>query len=81
MNVEPPETFAIIESIVYKSNGFAIDSSSLKIPGNILLIFQPPYSLELNPIERMWHSIKQELSWEIYDNLDTLKEKVRVDKK
>ncbi len=24
MNVEPPETFAIIESIVYKSNGFAI---------------------------------------------------------
>jgi hypothetical protein len=29
----------------------------------------------------MWHSIKQELSWEIYDNLDTLKEKVRVDKK
>ena len=24
MNVEPPETLAIIESIVYKSNGFAI---------------------------------------------------------
>jgi hypothetical protein len=27
MNVEPPETLAIIESIVYKSNGFAIDAS------------------------------------------------------
>jgi hypothetical protein len=26
MNVEPPETFVIIESIVYKSNGFAIDA-------------------------------------------------------
>ena len=25
MNVEPPETLVIIESIVYKSNGFAID--------------------------------------------------------
>ena len=24
MNVEPPETLVIIESIVYKSNGFAI---------------------------------------------------------
>jgi len=24
MNVEPPETLAIIDSIVYKSNGFAI---------------------------------------------------------
>jgi hypothetical protein len=25
MNVEPPETLVIIESILYKSNGFAID--------------------------------------------------------
>jgi len=24
MNIEPPETLVIIESIVYKSNGFAI---------------------------------------------------------
>jgi len=24
MNVEPPETLVILESIVYKSNGFAI---------------------------------------------------------
>jgi hypothetical protein len=37
--------------------GSIIDSSSLKIPDNILLIFQPPYSPELNPIERVWHSI------------------------
>jgi len=27
----------------------------------------------------VWHYIKQELSWETYDNLDTLKEKVRAD--
>jgi hypothetical protein len=26
MNVEPPKTLVIIESIVYKSNGFAIGS-------------------------------------------------------
>jgi hypothetical protein len=60
--------------------GSIIDSSSLKIPDNILLIFQLPSSPELNLIERVWHYIKQELSWEIYDNLDTFKEKVRVDK-
>ena len=53
-------------------------SSNLKILENILLIFQPPYSPELNPIERLWHYIKQELSWGIYDNLDALKEKVRT---
>ena len=33
----------------------------------------------MNPIERVWHYIKQELSWEIYDNLDALKEKVRAE--
>jgi putative transposase len=40
------------------------------------LIFQPPDSPELKPIERVWQHIKQELSWEIYDDLDALKEKV-----
>ena len=45
---------------------------------DILLIFQPPYSHELNPIQRVWQHIKQELSWEIYENLDRLKEKVRA---
>jgi hypothetical protein len=32
----------------------------------------------LNPIERVWQHIKQELSWKIYENLDMLKEKVRA---
>jgi transposase len=43
---------------------------------NILLVFQPPYSPELNPIERLWQYLKQHLSWENYQNLDSLKEKV-----
>ena len=65
-------------NIVQLDNGRFHYSSSLKIPDNLLLLFQPPYSLELNPVERVWHYIKQELSWEIYENLDTLKEKVRA---
>jgi len=32
----------------------------------------------LNPIERVWQHIKQEFSWEIYENLDEIKEKVRA---
>src|SRR4028119_810166 len=32
---------------------------------------------ELNPSERVWQYIKQELSWGLYDNLDEIKEKVR----
>jgi hypothetical protein len=32
----------------------------------------------LNPIERVGQHIKPELSWEVYDNLDEIKEKVRA---
>ena len=58
-------------------NGKFHHSSQLKIPDNFLLVFQPPYSPELNPIERLWQYIKQELSWGLYDNLDEIQEKVR----
>ncbi len=58
-------------------NGKFHPSSQLKIPDNILLVFQPPYSPELNPSERVWQYIKQKLSWGLYDNLDEIKEKVR----
>ena len=65
-------------NVVQLDNGRFHHSSSLKIPDKILLIFQPPYSPELNPIERVGQHIKQELSWEIYENLDEIKEKVRA---
>jgi transposase len=64
-------------NVVQLDNGKFHHSSQLKIPDNVLLVFQPPYSPELNPIERIWQYIKQELSWELYDNLDEIKEKVR----
>jgi hypothetical protein len=63
-------------NVIQLDNGKFHQSSRLKIPDNILLNFQPPYSPELNPIERIWLHIKQELSWGIYENLDGLKEKV-----
>jgi transposase len=63
-------------NVIQLDNGKFHHSSSLKIQANILLIFQPPYSHELNSIERIWSHIKQELSWEIYENLDDLKEQV-----
>ena len=65
-------------NVVQLDNGRFHHSSNLKIPDNILLIFQPPYSPELNSIERVWQHIKQELSWEIYENLEAIKEKVRA---
>jgi transposase len=63
-------------NVIQLDNGKFHQSSRLKIPDNILLIFQPPYSPKLNPIERIWSHIKQELSGEISENLDDIKEKV-----
>lgn len=34
---------------------------SLKVPANISLLFLPPYSPELNPIEQLWRQLKH--SW------------------
>jgi transposase len=60
-------------NVVQLDNGKFHQSSQLKIPDNILLVFQPPYSPELNPSERVWQYIKQELNWGLYDNLDKIK--------
>jgi len=68
-------------NIIQLDNGRFHHGSNLKIPDNVILIFQPPYSPELNPIERVWQHIKQELSWDIYDDLDGIKEKVCADLK
>jgi putative transposase len=51
-------------------------AKKLKIPDNIVLFFQPVYSPELNPIERVWQWIKEQLSWKIFSNLDALKDEV-----
>lgn len=33
-------------------------SHKLKVPDNIRLIYLPPYSPELNPVEKLWEYIK-----------------------
>lgn len=37
-------------------------SKDLKVPNNIMLIYLPPYSPELNPVERLWRYIKDHTS-------------------
>jgi transposase len=59
-----------------------IDNSSthkakrLKIPENVKLLFIPPYSPELNPIERFWQYIKDHITFSLIEDLDTLKQEV-----
>jgi len=46
-------------------------SKDLQVPPNIKLVFLPPYSPELNPVERLWQWLKRHsLRNRYYRNLD-----------
>ena len=48
-------------------------SKALIMPQNIEVIYLPPYSPELNPVERLWLYIKKAVLYnKIYDFLDNL---------
>lgn len=52
-------------------------SKTLIIPPNIEIIYLPPYSPELNPVERLWLYIKKAVLYnKIYDTLDDLEKVV-----
>ncbi len=59
--------------IIQVDNGSFHSSLQLQLPDNIILLFQPSHSPQLNPIERLWEEIKEKLSWELFDNLEALR--------
>ena len=62
--------------IIQLDNGPLHQSLNMSIPENIIFLFQPPYSPELNPIERLWLEIKRKLKWEIFENLEQLRKRL-----
>ncbi|MBW4599925.1 MAG: transposase [Calothrix sp. FI2-JRJ7] len=62
--------------VIQVDNGAFHFSKYLQVPSNIILLFQPPYTPEVNPIERFWKEIKKSLKWECFQTLDELKEAV-----
>ncbi len=46
------------------------------VPENIILLFQPPYCPELNPIEYLWQYLKADLRWASFKTLEELQIKV-----
>ncbi|WP_171975552.1 transposase [Brasilonema sennae] len=45
-------------NIIQLDNGSFHTTKALQVPPNIIFLFQPPHSPELNPIERLWQYIK-----------------------
>ena len=55
------EVFSESRNLLVLDKGRFHQVESLKIPENVVLLFLPPYSPELNPIERLWQDIKANL--------------------
>jgi len=49
------------------------DSRALGVPANVTLVALPPYSPELNPVERVWLYLKERfLSHRLHDDYDAI---------
>ena len=57
------------------------NSLNLSIPENVVLLFQPAYSPEVNPIERLWGYLKEQLKWLRFEQIEELRESVRKELK
>lgn len=53
-------------------NGAFHKAMKLKIPDNIIPIFLPPYSTELNPAEKVWAKLKRDFTNRLFKTLDEL---------
>jgi len=62
--------------VIVLDNGAFHKSKSLIIPENIVLIFLPPYSPELNPAEKVWWLLKREFVCKTFEKMDDLKKHI-----
>ncbi|GFE69716.1 transposase [Chroococcus sp. FPU101] len=62
--------------ILQLNNASSHTTKNLVVPDNIILLFQPPYTPEVNPIERLWEHLKSFLKWRNFENLDKLRDAV-----
>ena len=63
-------------NLLVLDNGRFHHAKSLEIPENVVLLFLPPYSPELSPIERLWQDIKAKLFSQTYQTLEAMQAKV-----
>lgn len=67
-----PDTF----NVMLLDNAKAHRAKALVVPANVALLFLPPYAPELNPAERVWQAIKDQLAWHCFDDLAALEDAI-----
>lgn len=71
------EAFPHSHNVLVLDNGTFHKAKKLSVPGNVRLIFLPPYSPELNPVERLWQDLKDQVAFDLYESLSALRQEVR----
>lgn len=71
-SLQTPDEFKII----ILDNGAFHKAAHLEIPKNIVLLFIPPYSPELNPAEKMWRHLKDAIANEVFPTLENLSDRL-----
>ena len=72
------KTYVNSLNILQLDNGSPHLTKNLSIPDNVILLFQPSYSPDVNPIERVWQYLKEKLSWLTVETLDELRKEMDV---
>jgi transposase len=57
-------------NILLLDNSGAHTAQRIQWPENIRYVWLPPYCPELNPIERVWRDLKDDLAWQLFTTLD-----------
>ncbi|RRJ95661.1 IS630 family transposase [Opitutaceae bacterium TAV4] len=64
--------------IIEDQAGFHLPENDARIPGNVRILPLPPYSPELNPVERFGGLIKQAVSNRLYPTLERLEKHIEA---
>ena len=70
------EAFPDSLNVVVLDNGRFHHAKKIEIPDNVILLFLPPYSPELNPIERLWQDLKVKLFCQVYETIEDMQTKI-----
>jgi transposase len=63
-------------NVLLLDNARSHTAKTLRVPEHVILLFQPPYAPEVNPAERVWEDLKQDLAWECFDTLAALQDRI-----
>jgi DDE superfamily endonuclease len=65
-----PQAFPDSLNILRLDNSGAHTAQCLRWPEHVRYVWLPPYCPELNPIERVWRDVKDDVAWRQFTDLD-----------